>query len=100
LNVKAELSSVCAIIGGILAQDILNTLSQRELPINNFFVYDGFEGKYFQISVFVKKKFINLIHICRFWTDISSTTRKENSLMIAIEKNISFKEKSSEFIKY
>ncbi|RIA90591.1 SUMO activating enzyme [Glomus cerebriforme] len=40
-NVTTELSPVCAILGGILAQDILNTLSQRELPISNFFVYDG-----------------------------------------------------------
>lgn len=51
LNITAELSPVCAIVGGILAQDILNILSQRELPINNFFIYDGFEGKYFQTSV-------------------------------------------------
>lgn len=44
LSITAELSPVCAILGGILAQDILNTLSQRELPINNFFLYDGIEG--------------------------------------------------------
>jgi len=43
-NAATELSAVCAIVGGILAQDILNTLSQRELPISNFFIYDGFEG--------------------------------------------------------
>src|ERR1044072_8253967 len=59
LNAPTELSPVCAIVGGILAQDILNTLSQRELPIKNFFVYDGFEGKYSSINYiffFLKKK--------------------------------------------
>ncbi|PKC15495.1 putative sumo-1-activating enzyme E1a [Rhizophagus irregularis] len=49
LSITAELSPVCAILGGILAQDILNTLSQRELPINNFFLYDG-SGVIYQVE--------------------------------------------------
>ncbi|CAJ0625706.1 5843_t:CDS:2 [Entrophospora sp. SA101] len=44
LNFSAELSPICAIVGGILAQDILKALSCKELPINNFFIYDGNEG--------------------------------------------------------
>ncbi|CAH1759104.1 3762_t:CDS:2, partial [Entrophospora sp. SA101] len=43
LNFSAELSPICAIVGGILAQDILKALSCKELPINNFFIYDGNE---------------------------------------------------------
>ncbi|CAG8486902.1 5354_t:CDS:2 [Funneliformis caledonium] len=45
LNARAELSPVCAIMGGLLAQDILNALSRRELPINNLFIYNGHVGK-------------------------------------------------------
>ncbi|CAI2176957.1 7770_t:CDS:2 [Funneliformis geosporum] len=45
LNAQAELSPVCAIMGGLLAQDILNALSRRELPINNLFIYNGHIGK-------------------------------------------------------
>ncbi|KAG9296401.1 hypothetical protein G9A89_014993 [Geosiphon pyriformis] len=43
-NLNAELSPVCAIVGGILAQDILKGLSQKDLPINNFFFYNGLDG--------------------------------------------------------
>src|ERR1044072_4323282 len=82
LNAPTELSPMCAIVGGILAQDILNTLSQKELPISNFFVYDGFEGKYIKISFFFffflkKSKLINSMYVFRFWINISSTTRKK-----------------------
>ncbi|CAG8607816.1 13162_t:CDS:2 [Ambispora leptoticha] len=40
-GVSAEISPVCAIVGGILAQDILKALSQKGPPINNFFVFNG-----------------------------------------------------------
>ncbi|ESK95798.1 sumo-activating enzyme subunit 1 [Moniliophthora roreri MCA 2997] len=39
-----EFSPVCAIVGGMLAQDILKTLARRESPIANFFVFDGNTG--------------------------------------------------------
>lgn len=39
-----EISPVCAVVGGMLAQDILKTLGAREAPIANFFVFDGNTG--------------------------------------------------------
>lgn len=39
-----EFSPVCAVVGGVLAQDILNALSARETPISNLFVFDGTTG--------------------------------------------------------
>jgi len=39
-----EFSPVCAVIGGVLAQDILKALAAREAPIANFFVFDGNTG--------------------------------------------------------
>ncbi|KAG5726873.1 SUMO-activating enzyme subunit 1 [Termitomyces sp. T112] len=39
-----EFSPVCAIVGGMLGQDILKALAAREPPIANFFVFDGHTG--------------------------------------------------------
>jgi len=39
-----EFSPVCAIVGGMLGQDILKALGGREPPIANFFVFDGNTG--------------------------------------------------------
>jgi ubiquitin-like 1-activating enzyme E1 A len=39
-----EFSPVCAIIGGVLAQDILKALGGREPPLANFFIFDGNTG--------------------------------------------------------
>ncbi|KAG5654247.1 hypothetical protein H0H81_005490 [Sphagnurus paluster] len=39
-----EFSPVCAIVGGMLAQDILKALAAREPPIANFFAFDGNTG--------------------------------------------------------
>jgi ubiquitin-like 1-activating enzyme E1 A len=39
-----EFSPVCAILGGILAQDILKALAGRDPPIANFFIFDGNVG--------------------------------------------------------
>ncbi|KIJ62625.1 hypothetical protein HYDPIDRAFT_182670 [Hydnomerulius pinastri MD-312] len=39
-----EFSPVCAVVGGVLAQDILKALAAREAPIANFFVFDGSSG--------------------------------------------------------
>ncbi|OUM59761.1 hypothetical protein PIROE2DRAFT_14631, partial [Piromyces sp. E2] len=41
-NAGMELLPICSVVGGILAQDILNMLSKKELPITNWFCYDGF----------------------------------------------------------
>ncbi|KAK3094094.1 hypothetical protein FSP39_024077 [Pinctada imbricata] len=40
----AELSPVCAIVGGVLGQEIIKAVSQRDQPHNNFFFYNGVEG--------------------------------------------------------
>ncbi|RHZ63702.1 hypothetical protein Glove_328g27 [Diversispora epigaea] len=42
-NSTAEITPVCAILGGLLAQDILNALSRRGLPIKNFYLFNGFQ---------------------------------------------------------
>ncbi|KAF9021060.1 hypothetical protein BDZ89DRAFT_957785 [Hymenopellis radicata] len=39
-----EFSPVCAIVGGMLGQDILRTLAAREPPIANFLAFDGNTG--------------------------------------------------------
>ncbi|XP_013082584.2 SUMO-activating enzyme subunit 1-like [Biomphalaria glabrata] len=36
-----ELSPVCAIVGGILGQEIIKAVSQKDAPLNNFFFYNG-----------------------------------------------------------
>ncbi|KAH8556118.1 SUMO-activating enzyme subunit 1-like protein [Umbelopsis sp. PMI_123] len=41
---NTEISPVCAIVGGILAQEIIKVLSGKELPIQNWFFYDGIAG--------------------------------------------------------
>jgi ubiquitin-like 1-activating enzyme E1 A len=38
---KAELSPICAVVGGLLAQDILKVLGGKDLPVKNWFVLDG-----------------------------------------------------------
>jgi len=42
---SAEIAPVCAILGGFLAQDILKTLSGKDAPLLNYFLYNGLEGK-------------------------------------------------------
>ncbi|KAJ7645488.1 hypothetical protein DFH06DRAFT_1211474 [Mycena polygramma] len=41
---RSEFSPVCAIVGGMLAQDILKTLGARDPPIANLFTFDGHSG--------------------------------------------------------
>lgn len=36
-----EFTPTCAIVGGMLGQDILKTLAGREAPLANFFFFDG-----------------------------------------------------------
>jgi ubiquitin-like 1-activating enzyme E1 A len=40
-NVDAELSPVAAILGGMIAQGVINYLGKREQPLQNFLVFDG-----------------------------------------------------------
>ncbi|KAI0004481.1 hypothetical protein BJV74DRAFT_377837 [Russula compacta] len=39
-----EFAPVCAVVGGMLAQDILKALGVREAPLANFFTFDGNTG--------------------------------------------------------
>ena len=36
-----DLSGVAAIVGGILAQDVLNVLAGRQPPLKNWLIFDG-----------------------------------------------------------
>ncbi|KAK4457924.1 DNA damage tolerance protein RHC31 [Cladorrhinum samala] len=40
-NVGTEVSPVAAVLGGQLAQDVINVLGQTQQPIQNFVVFDG-----------------------------------------------------------
>ncbi|XP_060082452.1 SUMO-activating enzyme subunit 1-like [Ylistrum balloti] len=40
----SELSPVCAVVGGILGQEIIKAVSHKDKPHNNFFFYNGVEG--------------------------------------------------------
>ncbi|KAH7103459.1 hypothetical protein BKA62DRAFT_62194 [Auriculariales sp. MPI-PUGE-AT-0066] len=39
-----EFTPVCAIVGGLLGQDVLKSLGRRDAPMDNFFVFDGVVG--------------------------------------------------------
>ncbi|KAJ8414546.1 hypothetical protein AAFF_G00037480 [Aldrovandia affinis] len=40
----SEMAPVCAVVGGVLAQEIVKALSQRDAPHRNFFFFDGLKG--------------------------------------------------------
>ncbi|KYO32883.1 hypothetical protein Y1Q_0014623 [Alligator mississippiensis] len=40
----SEMAPVCAVVGGVLGQEIVKALSQRDPPLNNFFFFDGIKG--------------------------------------------------------
>ncbi|CUS10940.1 unnamed protein product, partial [Tuber aestivum] len=40
-NATSEMAPVAAVLGGILAQDVINVLGKREQPLQNFLVFDG-----------------------------------------------------------
>jgi ubiquitin-like 1-activating enzyme E1 A len=44
-NLGSEIAPVAAILGGSLAQDVINVLGQREQPLQNFLFFDGEESK-------------------------------------------------------
>jgi ubiquitin-like 1-activating enzyme E1 A len=49
----SEFMPVCAIIGGVMGQDVLNTLGGREPPVVNLFVYNGTTGSgdFYQLGI-------------------------------------------------
>ncbi|MBN3300678.1 SAE1 enzyme, partial [Amia calva] len=40
----SEMAPVCAVVGGVLGQEIVKALSQRDAPHKNFFFFDGRKG--------------------------------------------------------
>lgn len=40
-TLNAELSPVAAILGGVVAQQVLNAISKKQQPLQNFLVFDG-----------------------------------------------------------
>ncbi len=40
----AEISPVCAIVGGILAQELIKVVTGKDEPLSNFFFYNGMDG--------------------------------------------------------
>ncbi|NWI22039.1 SAE1 enzyme, partial [Crypturellus soui] len=40
----SEMAPVCAVVGGVLGQEVVKALSQRDPPHNNFFFFDGIKG--------------------------------------------------------
>jgi ubiquitin-like 1-activating enzyme E1 A len=40
----SELSPVCAVVGGVLGQEVVKAVSGRDHPLDNFFFYDGVQG--------------------------------------------------------
>lgn len=41
---QIELAPVCAILGGVAAQEAVKIISSKDTPINNFFVFDGMKS--------------------------------------------------------
>ena len=44
-NLGSEIAPVAAVVGGQLAQDVINVLGQRQQPIQNFVFFDGMESE-------------------------------------------------------
>jgi len=40
----SELSPVCAIVGGVMGQEIIKAISNKDAPHNNFFFYNPLES--------------------------------------------------------
>lgn len=40
-NIYGSLSPVCAVLGGVAGQDMIRALSNKDVPINNTFAFDG-----------------------------------------------------------
>ncbi|KAJ3412040.1 serine/threonine-protein kinase M1 [Chytridiales sp. JEL 0842] len=44
LQAQTEISPVCAIMGGMVAQEVLGAISRKEVNVNNFFCYSAMDG--------------------------------------------------------
>lgn len=42
---SAEFAPTCAVVGGILGQDVLNAVGGKEEPVRNLFVFEGGTGQ-------------------------------------------------------
>ena len=40
-HVFGQLSPVCAVVGGVIGQDVIRSLSRNDAPIRNFFLFNG-----------------------------------------------------------
>ncbi|XP_043226162.1 SUMO-activating enzyme subunit 1-like [Amphibalanus amphitrite] len=40
-----ELSPACAVVGGVLAQEVIKAVSQKDKPLSNFFLFDGYNSE-------------------------------------------------------
>lgn len=45
LTASAELSAVCAVLGGVIGNEVIKAISGKGEPANNTLLLDGFEGK-------------------------------------------------------
>eukprot|EP00003_Mantamonas_plastica_P029030 TRINITY_DN6812_c0_g1_i2.p1 TRINITY_DN6812_c0_g1~~TRINITY_DN6812_c0_g1_i2.p1 ORF type:complete len:236 (+),score=82.45 TRINITY_DN6812_c0_g1_i2:405-1112(+) len=43
-GIGMEIAPVCAILGGIVAQEVIKVISHNDTPIQNLFLYDGLNG--------------------------------------------------------
>jgi ubiquitin-like 1-activating enzyme E1 A len=45
VNARAELSPVCAVVGGVVAQEAIKLLTRVDEPLRNTFLYDSTTGE-------------------------------------------------------
>ncbi|KAF9436229.1 SUMO-activating enzyme subunit 1 [Entomortierella beljakovae] len=65
-SASAEISPVCAIVGGFLAQDILKTLSGKDAPLLNYFLYSGIEDRDLDLLEDIVFRHLDLWYCLRF----------------------------------
>lgn len=48
-----EVVPVCAVLGGVIAQEVIKAVSRKEVPINNIFLFDPitYDGKEESVGV-------------------------------------------------
>lgn len=53
-SVFGQLSPVCAVVGGVLANELIKGLTKSNPPVHNYFLYDGYETMGFNESIIVE----------------------------------------------
>lgn len=48
---SGEFSPSCAIIGGVIGQEVIKAISQKDPPLNNFFLFNGTEGSGYVVKI-------------------------------------------------